>query len=81
MSRSRTPRDADEKCRQCDESRPEAMTKRGLCYECMLIQDRRKPLEAHHPFGRDNRARIVVTRFQATGTARSMLAAPSVPRS
>jgi hypothetical protein len=54
MSRSRKQRDPDEKCRQCGESRPEVMTKRGLCYECTLIQDGRKRTEAHHPFGRDN---------------------------
>jgi hypothetical protein len=32
MSRSQTPCDTAEKCRQCDESRLEAMTQRGLCY-------------------------------------------------
>ena len=42
MSPSRPPRDADRKCRHCGESRPEAMTKRGLCYEHTLIQDGRK---------------------------------------
>jgi hypothetical protein len=47
-------RDTDEKCRQCGESRPEAMTQRGPCYECMLIQSGRKNTEDHHPFGRDN---------------------------
>jgi hypothetical protein len=62
MSPSRPPPDADEKCHQCDESRPEAMTKRGLCYEHTRIQDGRKPLEDHHPFGRYNKIveRIVV---------------------
>ena len=53
MSRLRTPRDTDEKCR-CGENRPEAMTRRGRCYECTLIQDGRKCTEDHHPFGRDN---------------------------
>jgi hypothetical protein len=46
--------DSTKKCRHCDESRPEAMTKHGLCYECMLIQIGRKGTEDHHPFGRDN---------------------------
>jgi hypothetical protein len=54
MSPSRPPRDTDWKCRQCDESRPEAMTKRGLCYECMLIDQGHTPTERHHPFGRNN---------------------------
>jgi hypothetical protein len=38
------------------------MTKRGLCYEHTRIQDGRKLLEDHHPFGRYNKIveRIVV---------------------
>jgi hypothetical protein len=38
------------------------MTECGLCYECVLIQNGRKPVENHHPFGRDNDifAKIVV---------------------
>jgi hypothetical protein len=30
------------------------LTRRGLCYEHVLIQKGRKPMENHHPFGRDN---------------------------
>ena len=53
MSRSQTPRDANDKC-QCSEDRPEAMTRRGVCYECTLTHDGRKRAENHHPFGRYN---------------------------
>jgi hypothetical protein len=35
------------------------MTQRGLCYECILAKDGRKPTEGHHPFGHDSK--IVVT--------------------
>jgi hypothetical protein len=30
------------------------MTRCGLSYECVLIDQGRKPTERHHPFGRDN---------------------------
>jgi len=30
------------------------MTRCGLCYECVLIDQGHKPVERHHPFGRDN---------------------------
>jgi hypothetical protein len=55
MSHSQTQHDADVKC-QCGENRPEAMTRRGCCYECSLIQDGRKRTEDQHPFGRVDRA-------------------------
>jgi hypothetical protein len=57
MSRSRTPRDGDagRPC-LCGESRPEAMTRHGRCYECGLARDRRKRMELHHPLGRDDPA-------------------------
>jgi hypothetical protein len=54
MSPSRPPRDTDRKCRHCGECRPEAITRCGLCYECVLIDRGKKPFERHHPFGRDN---------------------------
>jgi len=60
MSRSRTPRDTDRKCRQCDEGRPEAITKSGLCYEDMLLQNGRKRTEDHHPFGRHSKIVVAV---------------------
>jgi hypothetical protein len=62
MSRSQAPRDADQKCHRCGERRSEAITQRGLCYECTLTQDGRKRTEDHHPLGRGNdiAARIVV---------------------
>jgi len=30
------------------------MRRSGLCYECVLIDQGHKPVERHHPFGRDN---------------------------
>jgi hypothetical protein len=55
MSHSQTPFEAAPKtCRRCGESWPDAMTRCGLCYECVLIDRGRKPVERHHPFGRDN---------------------------
>jgi hypothetical protein len=49
------PRDAAPKsCRRCGKSWPDAMTRCGLCYECVLIDQGRKPVERHHPFGGDN---------------------------
>jgi hypothetical protein len=56
MSRSQMPSDAAalKSCRHCGESRPEAITQCGLCYECVLIDQGRKPVERHHPFGRDD---------------------------
>ena len=56
MSRSRTPPEGDTTTCRCGEGRPEAMTRRGCCYECMLARDGRKRTELHHPFGRDNPA-------------------------
>jgi hypothetical protein len=62
MSRSQTPSDAAPKsCRQCSEDLPEAMTRRGLCYECTRVQDFRRPIENHHPFGRYNGAVEAIT--------------------
>jgi hypothetical protein len=37
------------------------MTQRGCCYECSLIQDRRKRTEDHHPFGRYNEDVAAIT--------------------
>jgi hypothetical protein len=55
MSRSQTPPDAAPKsCSRCGKSCPEAMTRCGLCYECVLIDQGHKPVERHHPFGRDD---------------------------
>jgi hypothetical protein len=55
MSRSQAPPDAAPKpCRRCGKSWPDAMTRCGLCYECVLIEQGRKPVERHHPLGRDN---------------------------
>ena len=41
-------------CRRCRKCWPGAMTRHGLCYECMLIDKGQKPTERHHPFGRDS---------------------------
>jgi hypothetical protein len=62
MSRPRVPRDRGAGACPCGESRPEAMTRHGCCYECLLVSLGRKRTELHHPFGRDNRAvaKIVV---------------------
>jgi hypothetical protein len=55
MNPSQTPPDAaPNSCRRRGKSWPDAMTRRGLCYECVLIDQGRKPAERHHPFGRDN---------------------------
>jgi hypothetical protein len=55
MSPSQTPPDAAPKsCRRCGENWPDAMTRCGFCYECVLIGQGRKPTERHHPFGQDN---------------------------
>jgi hypothetical protein len=62
MSRSQTRSDAAPKsCRRCSEDRPEAITQRGLCYECTLTQDGRKRSEDHHPFGRYNENVAAIT--------------------
>ena len=54
MSRSRTQPDAGTKsCRGCRQTWPQ-LTRRGLCYECVLSQEGHKPTELQHPFGRDN---------------------------
>lgn len=54
MSRSRTPRDGSTKTCKCGESRPEAMTRHGCCYECCRVRQGCNRTEDHHPFGRDN---------------------------
>jgi hypothetical protein len=56
MNQSRTPPDSGATTCRCGESRPEAMTRHGQCYECGLVRDSRKRTEGHHPFGRDNPA-------------------------
>jgi hypothetical protein len=56
MSRSQTPHSVGPTTCRCGESRPEAMTRHGWCYECGLARDGRKRTEGHHPFGRDNLA-------------------------
>jgi hypothetical protein len=63
MSRSQTLRNSSSKsCCRCGESWPDAMTRCGLCYECVLIREGRKRAELHHPFGRESPivARIIV---------------------
>jgi hypothetical protein len=53
MSRSRIPPDPPKSCRRCGTSWPD-VTRCGLCYECVLIDQGRKPVERHHPFGNDD---------------------------
>jgi hypothetical protein len=62
MSRSQTLLDATTPpCRRCHERWPSAMTRHGLCYECVLIEKGRKPTERHHPFGRDDATAAEIT--------------------
>lgn len=51
MSRPRRPRDRTG-CRNCDECRPDAMTRHGLCYACCRESQGIKRTEEHHVFGR-----------------------------
>jgi hypothetical protein len=60
MNRSQPPSENHKKCR-CGENRPEAMTRRGACYECTQEQDGGKRTEGHHPFGRYNEDVAAIT--------------------
>src|SRR5207237_8472822 len=54
MSQQRGPgSDNSKKCR-CDEIRPNAITRHGICYECQRERQGCKRTERHHPFGRGN---------------------------
>jgi hypothetical protein len=54
MSQQRKPRSGNSHRCKCGESRPEAMTRNGICYECQRTRQGCKPTELHHPFGRGN---------------------------
>lgn len=54
MSQSRASRSGKSKKCKCGECRPDAMTRHGCCYECLLARNEKKPTELHHPFGRGN---------------------------
>jgi hypothetical protein len=48
------PHNAIKKACKCGESRPDAMTQSGRCYECTRRRGGCKHTEGHHPFGRYN---------------------------
>ena len=54
MSQPRGPHSGNSKKCGCDEIRPNAITRHGICYECQRERQGCKRTERHHPFGRGN---------------------------
>jgi hypothetical protein len=73
MSRPKEPLNR-RRCRNCDEYRPDAMTRHGLCYECRREAQGLKRTEEHHVFGR-GRPDIDATTVEMPGNWHRVLGA------